>query len=117
MEVKDAQGQFLGYMRAPAEFDPATNSLRYHVALGELRGTLLLPVLVEPAYVRNFDPAVHIWSSPMADAVDFGVAADQFTLFKVVGPQVGGRIFVYNPESDNYGWIDASGVGNVGVPA
>jgi hypothetical protein len=117
MEVKDAQGQFFGYMRVPAEFEPATNSLVYRVSLGELRDTLWLPALIVPAYVKNHDGRVHIWSSPMSDAVDFGVAAPQFTLFKVVGPQVGGRIFVYNPATGNYGWIDAAGVGNVGAPS
>jgi hypothetical protein len=115
MEVKDANGQFFGYMRVPAEFEPATNSLVYRVALSELRDALVLPALIVPAYVKNHDAKAHIWSSPMGDAVDFGEAAPQFTFFRVVGPQVGTRIFVHNPATDNYGWIDASGVGNVGA--
>jgi hypothetical protein len=35
----------------------------------------------------------------------------------VVGPQVGGRILVFNRFAANYGWIDAEGVGPVGPPA
>ncbi len=110
-------GQFIGYLRAPADFDPPTNSLRYTLTIGELGGTLFLPAFIQPAWVQNFDPNAHIWSGPTAEAVDFGIAGPQFTTFTVVAPQVGTRIFVYNPVTNNYGWIDALGVGPSGPPA
>jgi hypothetical protein len=64
----------------------------------------------------NHDPATHIWSGPTGDAIDFGVAAPQWTRMTVVGPQVAGRIFVFNPFAADYGWIDAAGTGPVGPP-
>ena len=71
-------------------------------------------------YIQNFDPRVHIYSGPCrcpTDPVDFGVAGPQFTTFTVAGPQVGDRILVYNPITNNYGWIDAPAVGPSGPPA
>lgn len=112
MEVRDGQ-EFLGYMRLPASFDPTSGALFYSISLASLQGTLFLPALIVPAYVANFDPNVHIWSGPTSVAIDFGVAAPQFTIMEVVGPQVGTRIFVFNSASGNYGWIDAAGVGPV----
>jgi hypothetical protein len=106
-------GAFAGYFRDPAEFEPATNSLRVQVPASSLNGTLFLPSLIVPAVVANFDASTHIFSSPFADAVDFGIAGPQFTHFKVVGPQVIDRIYVFNEASQDYGWIDAIGVGPV----
>lgn len=107
-------GQFLGYIRIVGEFDALTNTLVYTLRLDQLQGTLFLPAIIVPAYVRNQDPDVHMYSSPFKDAVDFGKAAPQFTSFTVVGPQVGRRIYVYNTATNNYGWIDAAGVGPTG---
>ncbi len=91
-------------------------ALSLRLSAGMLQGTLFLPAVLLPAYVQNFDPEVHIYSGPGRDAVDYGIAAPQFTTFTVVGPQVGWRIFVFNPVTQNYGWIDASGVGPVPGP-
>jgi hypothetical protein len=113
----DEGGRFLGYLRLPADYDPTTGSLVYRLPAEMLDQTLLLPVCVGPAWVMNHDPDTRIWSGPTADAVDFGAAAPQWTRMTVVGPQVAGRIFVFNPFTDNYGWIDAAGVGPVGPPA
>jgi hypothetical protein len=112
-EVKE-NGMFAGYFRDTATFDAATNSLVTVVPAGSLSGTLFLPSFIVPAFVANFDANTHIFSSPFADAVDFGLAGPAFTRFKVVSPQVLERIFVFNEASQNYGWIDAAGVGPVG---
>jgi hypothetical protein len=112
----EEDGQFLGYTRWPASFDAATNTLLYSLPVDLVSPTLLLPACLQPAWVMNHDPQVHIWSGPTSDAVDFGVAAPQFTVMPVVGPQVDGRIYVYNPYRGDYGWIDAAGVGPVGPP-
>ena len=77
------------------------------------------PQTLSLAYIQNFDPRVHIYSGPCrctADPIDFGPAGPQFTTFTVAGPQVGDRIYVYNPVTNNYGWIDSSGVGPAGPP-
>jgi len=100
---------------APAGINPlGTASLR--VSLADLRGALFLPTTLVPAYVANFDANVHIYSSPFVGATDYGLAGPQFTTFTVVAPQVGSRLYVYNPATDNYGWIDVTGVGPVFAP-
>jgi hypothetical protein len=113
VEVRGETG-FLGYMRRDGVFDPPTNSLRYTLSLGEVGGTRFLPSMIVSSWVRNHDANVHIWSAPTLDALDFGLAGPQFTLFQVVGPQVAGRIFVLNSFTGNYGWIDAASVGPSG---
>ncbi|MGH2468941.1 MAG: hypothetical protein ACRDGF_02620 [Chloroflexota bacterium] len=114
--VYSQAGQFIGYIRPGATFDPSTGLLTLHLSLDGLQGTLFLPVILHVAYVQNFDPLVHIYSGPTAQATDFGVAAPQFTTFTVVSPQVAQRLYVFNPATGNYGWIDAAGVGPAGPP-
>jgi hypothetical protein len=77
---------------------------------------LVLPVALQPAFVQNFSAESHIYSNPNSDAVDFGIAGPQFTTFTVVAPQVGGRIYVLNPQTKGYGWINASEVGPASAP-
>jgi hypothetical protein len=115
--IYDAGGGFLGYIRPPAEFDPTTGSLSLRLSIDSLQGTLFLPAVIVPAYVQNFDAGIHIYSGPTREAVDYGVAGPQFTTFVVVAPQVGSRLYVFNPTSGNYGWIDVAGVGPAGPPA
>ena len=111
-EVK-VNGVFAGYFRDEAMFDASTNSLVTQVPAGSLSGTLFLPSFIVPAFVANFDASAHIFSSPFVDAIDFGVAGPQFTHFKVLGPQVIDRIYVFNQASQGYGWIEADKVGPV----
>src|SRR4051812_39263888 len=112
----EEDGQFLGYLRWPAAFEPADDSLVYRVPPRLLANTLLLPVCIEPAWAMNHDPAARIWSVPTRGAIDFGPAAPQFTRMDVVGPQAGGGVLVVNRFTADYGWIDAEGVGAVGPP-
>lgn len=115
MEVRQ-DGQFLGYMRFDSQFDPATNQVVFDLNGSQLDGTLFLPVVLNEEWLANFDPDVHIWSSPRNDAVDFGTAAPQWTRTRVLGPQVAGRIFVLNEFTGEPGWIEAAGVGTVPSP-
>ncbi|MBI3970865.1 MAG: hypothetical protein HY332_06210, partial [Chloroflexi bacterium] len=63
MEVRE-DDEFLGYYRLEGVFDVASNRLVYRVPVSLLQGTLFLPVVLQPAWVANHDPEVHIWSSP-----------------------------------------------------
>jgi hypothetical protein len=112
----DVDGSFLGYIRPSGTFDPATGTVTLRVSIAQLQGTLFLPVLLTPAWVQNFDPLVRVWSGPTEGARNFGLAGPQFTTFTVVAPQIANRIFVYSPVVDNYGWIEAVGVGPSGPP-
>jgi hypothetical protein len=113
MELVGPSGEFLGYVRPPSHLDPATQQLVLEVRADQLRGTLFLPVIWHTAYVRNFDPAVRIWSGPFADAVDFGVAAPQWTRMQILAPRLGGRLLVLNAFTGEPGWVDSDGVGPV----
>ena len=109
-------GHFLGYVPLAGQFDPISGKLVYRVPASPLEGTLFLPVVLRPAQVSNFNGAAHIWSSPFKDGADFGVAAPQFTTVTVLAPHVGQRLLVYNPVTNNIGWIDALGVGPAAGP-
>jgi hypothetical protein len=113
MEVDDGSGTFLGYVRPPSTLDSTTQQVVLTFSVNQLTGTLFLPVLLRIAYVRNFDPGAHMWSSPFSDAIDFGVAAPQWTRMQVMAPQIGQRLPVLNAFTGASGWIDAGGVGLV----
>ena len=108
---------FTGYLRAPAEFDPSTGRQKWSIRIDEAADVLFMPVALQPAYMANFGEATHIYSNPFEGAIDFGEAGPQFTTFTVVAPQVGYRIYVYNPITKGYGWIDAREVGPTTAPA
>jgi hypothetical protein len=76
------------------------------------------PRAFTPFWVKNHRWAV-LWSGPADDrgAVAFGVTSSQFCSFLVVLPQDSGRVFVFNPFSANYAWIDAVDLGPVEMPA
>ena len=66
--------------------------------------------------MQNFDLDVHLYSGPTHDALDFGPsAAPRFTTFTVVAPQLAGRLYVYDPISANYGWLNVSSLGPSGA--
>lgn len=115
-ETRDAAGDFLGYLRAPTAFVPATGRQDWSLAASDLRATLVLPVALRPAYVTNFAEGLRIWSGPLAGAHDFGPAGAPLTTYTVVAPQVGGRIYVLDEATGNFGWIDATGVAPGGPP-
>ena len=104
-------GGFLGYGRLPAPYDAASVSHVLTIDVDGLMGTLLLPSQLRVAYVSNFDPDAHLWSNPTSAAIDLGPIGGPTTPMRVVGPQVGRRIFVSNPRTGGVGWVDASAVG------
>jgi hypothetical protein len=108
---------FLGYMLPSLDFDPDSGLLYANLGLDEVEGTLFLPAWVTPGFVQNHDPSAQIWSGPTSGARSFGVAAPQFTTFTVVAPQISTRLYVFNPATQNFGWIDVLGVGPSGPPS
>jgi hypothetical protein len=110
IEVRDDTGQFVGYRRLTATFDPNTNTLQANVQLGEMDDRLLLPVALAPAQVLLADPAAHLWSDARADAADFGELGETVTAMDVLGPRVGDRVYVYDPTWQASGWVDVNSV-------
>jgi hypothetical protein len=70
-----------------------------------------------PFWVKNHR-LTDMWSGPSGEAnvVSFGTTSAQFCSFQVVRPPEGDRVYVYNPYSDNYFWIDADAIGPVPDP-
>jgi hypothetical protein len=70
-----------------------------------------------PFWVKNHR-LTGMWSGPTngPGVVSFGTTSQQFCSFQVVLPPEGPRLYVFNPHSQNYFWIDADAVGPVGPP-
>jgi hypothetical protein len=68
-------------------------------------------------WVENYR-LTEMWSGPAGDdgVVSFGTTSSQFCSFLVVRPQDNPRLYVLNPYSNNYLWIDAEAVGPVPPP-
>ncbi|HEV7664102.1 MAG TPA: Ig-like domain-containing protein, partial [Chloroflexota bacterium] len=113
VEVRE-DGQFLGYMRYPSTLDALTGMLVYDIPATTLQQSSVLPVILHPASVQTFVADVHVYSSPLRSAEDFGVVGEVWSTFDVIAPQVGGRIGVRLPATDELVWIDADGVGPSG---
>jgi hypothetical protein len=58
-----------------------------------------------------------MWSGPadQPGVISFGQTSAPFCLFEA-REQVGDRLYVFNPYSEDYCWIDAAAVGPVGEP-
>ena len=71
----------------------------------------------EPFWVRNHR-ITELWSGASGgpDTVSFGATSGQFCAFLVVLPPEGDRLYVLNPSSQDYLWIDAAAVGPAGPP-
>lgn len=68
----------------------------------------------QPFWIENFK-RTPLWSGPGPSAVSFGVQP-QFSSFLVVAAQTSGRLYVFNPKTKNYAFIEASAVGPSGPP-
>ena len=75
------------------------------------------PAAFTPTWVQNHR-LTEMWSGQAGspDVVSFGVTSAQFCSFLLVRPPDGERVYVYNPYSDNYFWIDADAIGPVPNP-
>lgn len=66
-------------------------------------------------WVKNHK-ITEMWSGPAgeANATSFGPTSAQFCSFQVVLPPEGPRVYVFNPYTGNYLWMDADAIGPVG---
>ena len=77
----------------------------------------MVPEPFEPFWVQNHR-ITELWSGASSgpDTVSFGATSEQFCAFLVVLPPEGDRLYVLNPYSQDYLWIDAAAVGPAGPP-
>ena len=73
------------------------------------------PAAFTPFWIKNHR-VTEMWSGPagQANVTSFGPTSAQFCSFHVVMPPSGPRLYVFNPYTQNYLWIDADAVGPVG---
>lgn len=67
-----------------------------------------------PQWVQNF-VETDLWSGPDSNAISFG-QVPQWSYFLVSAPQNGPRLYVLNPLTGGYAYIDASAVGPSSSP-
>ncbi len=67
-----------------------------------------------PSWVQNHR-LTELWSGPAGSpgVRSFGTTSTRFCVFLVVRPQDNARLYVLNPYTGNYLWIDAEAVGPV----
>ena len=65
-------------------------------------------------WVQNFQ-VTELWSGPDAGAVSFG-SLRKFSYLKVIRWTEGGRLYVYNPKTDGFAFVDGAVVGRSGPP-
>lgn len=70
-----------------------------------------------PFWIKNHR-LTEMWSGPAGQpgAVSFGTTSQQFCSFQVVQPQDNARLYVLNPYTNNYFWIDEDAIGRVDPP-
>lgn len=79
-------------------------------------GSLLVPLEAraeEESWVQNHQ-VTELWSGPDPSAEAFGLLR-QFSYLRVER-RAGSRLYVYNPRTDNFAYIDAAAVGPSGAP-
>lgn len=107
---------------------PSVSSRRRHQLAGLLARTLLSVSVIFTVFVSSavsaaaHDPwwvqsqqETQLWSGPDSRAICFGTVAKGST-FLVVAPQQGPRLYVLDPSSTNYAYIDAAAVAPSGAP-
>ncbi len=106
---------FLGGHRRRIPFLPWLPKLFLLAAL-----TLALNLPAQPA--SGFDPwwvqnhqETQLWSGPDPNAVSFG-QLPQWSYLQVVAPQQGSRLYVLNPATNGYAYVDANAVGPSAPP-
>jgi hypothetical protein len=75
------------------------------------------PAAFTPFWIKNHR-ITEMWSGPVGQegVVSFGLTSSQFCSFQVVRPQDNARLYVLNPYSKNYLWIDADAIGPAPSP-
>jgi hypothetical protein len=70
-----------------------------------------------PFWIRNHQ-LTEMWSGPPGQegVISFGTTSQSFCAFQVVQPQDSSRLYVLNPYSNNFFWIDEAAIGPVDPP-
>ena len=75
-----------------------------------------VPTVSAPSTARTRSADVRVYSNPTAAAIDFGPVGPAGTVLTVIGPQDGTRTFIFNPVTENYGWVNLTDIEPVAGP-
>ena len=67
-----------------------------------------VPTVSAPSTARTRSADVRVFSNPTAAAIDFGPVGPSGTVLTIIGPQNGSRTFIFNPVTENYGWVEVA---------
>jgi hypothetical protein len=115
--VSNVSGFFTSSSSAPTVAPVQPQATATTAGAGSLSPPTAQPVGFSPSWVRNYE-ITDMWSGPegQASAVSFGQTSAQFCTFLVVQPQNNARLYVLNPYSNDYLWIDQKAVGPADPP-
>ena len=65
-----------------------------------------VPTVSAPSTARTRSADARVFSNPTAAAIDFGPVGPSGTVLTIIGPQDGSRTFIFNPVTENYGWVE-----------
>lgn len=103
---------------SPRRRPPRAWVLRAALTLGTMIVVLALGAeplsAYEPWWVQNHQET-QLWSGPDARSQSFG-QVPQWSYFQVVAPQQGTRLYVFNPRTNNYAYIESAAVGPSSPP-
>ena len=115
--VSNVSGFLTSSSSAPTVAPVQPQAAATTAAAGSLSPPTAQPVGFSPSWVRNYE-ITDMWSGPegQALAVNFGKTSAQFCTFLVVQPRNNARLYVLNPNSNDYFWIDQTAVGPADPP-
>ena len=107
--------------QVPVTSPPATDATTGDTDLPPVDAPDATPSGTEPAtptrtYVRTLMATARLFSSPYDDAADFGPVGQASVILVVIEGPVNGHLYVYNPTSKNYAWIESRDVAPSGPP-
>ncbi len=107
--------------QVPVTSPPAPDATTGDTDLPPVDAPDATPSGTEPAtptrtYVRTLMATARLFSSPYDDAADFGPVGQASVILVVIEGPVNGHLYVYNPTSKNYAWIESRDVAPSGPP-
>ena len=107
--------------QVPVTSPPATDATTGDTDLPPVDAPDATPSGTEPetptrTYVRTLMATARLFSSPYDDAADFGPVGQASVILVVIEGPVNGHLYVYNPTTKNYAWIESRDVAPSGPP-
>jgi hypothetical protein len=104
-------GSILNVVRTRTILLPAAFAMLISSCIG---GVTRADALEKGTWLQNFRVTT-LWSTPDEDADPYGQLR-QFSYIQAAGPPEGNRVYVFNPRTQNFAYVDIDDVGPAGEP-